>query len=644
MARQARKGMGEAVPFAVERLEPPSLHRLAVGRSPRLAPTTSRSPQPPAPAVITGGPWRRAACTSSRPGPAALQGPGAGRTRRRTGAWEGFFILLCGATFLGALEARAATVGLGEATGSPGQTQVGLPLSLTASAGEQITDIAVDVYFDPSLAQWQSIVLEPGVAALAKQVEVNQLVAGHVRIVIYGLDRQTLSAGTLGQCLIQVRAAATPGTTIISLQSGLGSTPDGVDVPLGVLDGRLWITASVDTTPPRIGGVVASNVTGTTATVTWTTDEPAQTTLQFGSTTAYGISVDGETAWSTAHTATLTGLPADSPTHFLITAVDPSGNHSDSGDQTLRTLPSPDTTPPSLTVSSPVEGARIAYGQSMTVAGAASDDRAGVAVKVNGVTVALGANGGFSYPLSALAAGSLTIQVIATDAAGNRTTASRTVTVDSPMTTAPTVTITGPLSGGTVSGSSVTITFTVANITMAVGGPHLHLQLDNGTVMHLYSVTSYGWYNIPAGTHTIGMRLVDGSHTPLTNPEAHSVVTFTVQSSGSSTTSTSTSSTTTTTTTTTGPSVLINAPLNGSTTGSTITLLFTVSGTKISLYDAHLHIQLDSGPVWHVYNTDPFGLRGLALGQHKIAMQLVDKYHNKLSGTNTFASTTFTVK
>ena len=47
---------------------------------------------------------------------------------------------------------------------------------------------------------------------------------------------------------------------------------------------------NTDTTPPVISGITVSNITGTTATVSWTTDELATSDIEYGSDTGYGSS------------------------------------------------------------------------------------------------------------------------------------------------------------------------------------------------------------------------------------------------------------------------------------------------------------------------------------------------------------------
>lgn len=88
-----------------------------------------------------------------------------------------------------------------------------------------------------------------------------------------------------------------------------------------------------------------------------------------------------------------------------------------------------DTVPPALTITSPVDGL-ITNEESLTVSGTTNDvTSTPVTVTVNGTPVTVQTNGSFSTTIT-LKSGSNTITVIATDAAGLKTTITRTVTLD----------------------------------------------------------------------------------------------------------------------------------------------------------------------------------------------------------------------
>lgn len=101
-----------------------------------------------------------------------------------------------------------------------------------------------------------------------------------------------------------------------------------------------------DSTPPVISAVVTSSIGETSATVTWTTNEPADSQAEYGTTTAYGLSSALQTATMTAHAVSLTGLTASTTYHFLVKSRDAAGNLATSSDGTFTTLAEPATTTP----------------------------------------------------------------------------------------------------------------------------------------------------------------------------------------------------------------------------------------------------------------------------------------------------------
>ena len=92
-----------------------------------------------------------------------------------------------------------------------------------------------------------------------------------------------------------------------------------------------------DTTAPLITGVAVSGVSGTGATVAWTTDEAADTQVEYGPTSAYGASTVLNTYMTTAHTAAASGLAAATVYHYRVKSKDAAGNLAASSDSTFTT-------------------------------------------------------------------------------------------------------------------------------------------------------------------------------------------------------------------------------------------------------------------------------------------------------------------
>lgn len=75
----------------------------------------------------------------------------------------------------------------------------------------------------------------------------------------------------------------------------------------------------------------------TTATITWTTNEPADSRVEYGSDTNYGSTVS-DTNLVTSHSITLTGLSPDTTYHYRVSSRDAAGNSASSGDYTFTTI------------------------------------------------------------------------------------------------------------------------------------------------------------------------------------------------------------------------------------------------------------------------------------------------------------------
>ncbi|HYR87803.1 MAG TPA: LamG-like jellyroll fold domain-containing protein, partial [Terriglobia bacterium] len=86
------------------------------------------------------------------------------------------------------------------------------------------------------------------------------------------------------------------------------------------------VTVNNDTTPPTISGVAASNVTGTGATINWTTNEAADSQVEYGLSSSYGSQTTLDSSGVTSHSLTLSGLTAGTTYNYRAKSRDVAGN------------------------------------------------------------------------------------------------------------------------------------------------------------------------------------------------------------------------------------------------------------------------------------------------------------------------------
>ena len=101
------------------------------------------------------------------------------------------------------------------------------------------------------------------------------------------------------------------------------------------------INLKVDATFPVLSNVVATPGVQT-AVVTWSSDEPATSQVEYGLTASYGSFSGLNSQLVTSHSSTLGGLAAQTTYHFRVHSHDQAGNESVSNDGTFTTVNAPD--------------------------------------------------------------------------------------------------------------------------------------------------------------------------------------------------------------------------------------------------------------------------------------------------------------
>ncbi len=95
-------------------------------------------------------------------------------------------------------------------------------------------------------------------------------------------------------------------------------------------------SADPDTTPPGISAVTATPAP-TSAVISWTTDEPATSQVEYGTSASYGTQSIAYASLVLNHSVTITGLSLPAAYHFRVKSDDLYGNAAVSGDSTFAT-------------------------------------------------------------------------------------------------------------------------------------------------------------------------------------------------------------------------------------------------------------------------------------------------------------------
>ncbi|HEX7960190.1 MAG TPA: Ig-like domain-containing protein, partial [Terriglobales bacterium] len=153
--------------------------------------------------------------------------------------------------------------------------------------------------------------------------------------------------------------------------------------------------------------------------------KPSDSQVEYGTTTAYGQSSALGSTLTTSHTVALTGLNSATTYNFRVKSRDSVGNLATSSNFTFKTLSTPDTTPPTVSITSPSSGAALTGIVTLTATASDNVAVAGVQFLVDGQAVGseqTAAPYSFAWNSAAVANGSHTISATARDGSGNTAT------------------------------------------------------------------------------------------------------------------------------------------------------------------------------------------------------------------------------
>ncbi len=177
-----------------------------------------------------------------------------------------------------------------------------------------------------AIAPASTITIEVGTNATASGTGTNQITnpagVGAYQIYIGG------TFGDSGSVWVPI---GSPGNIPVALQVGAGGNggPSGCG----------------DSLPPSISNVSLIDITETEATITWDTDENADSEVDYGLTVSYEIGSEYDSSLIPNHLVDLTGLTPGTLYHFQVTSADLCHNSTTDGDYTFTTL---DSTPPAI--------------------------------------------------------------------------------------------------------------------------------------------------------------------------------------------------------------------------------------------------------------------------------------------------------
>lgn len=115
-------------------------------------------------------------------------------------------------------------------------------------------------------------------------------------------------------------------STVYRYQIKAHDAAGNVSVQSNIASGTTLTQTSLDITSPQISDISVSNLTNNSATINWTTNEPADSQVEYGSTLSYGSQTSLNTNLVTSHLVNLNGLSTSTIYYYRVKSKDASGN------------------------------------------------------------------------------------------------------------------------------------------------------------------------------------------------------------------------------------------------------------------------------------------------------------------------------
>lgn len=168
-------------------------------------------------------------------------------------------------------------------------------------------------------------------------------------VVIYCLDGGTQCESGKDESMVTNHKVSLTGleqgkSYHITVKSRMGDSADSPEASLEATS-VLRLSEQVDKTPPKITEIKVTNLvsssTGSSAEITWKTDEQATSQVSYGTSQLYGSLQPAQTDTNlvTFHDVTLYGLPTNTTIHYKIITRDADGNEISSSNATFVTPP-----------------------------------------------------------------------------------------------------------------------------------------------------------------------------------------------------------------------------------------------------------------------------------------------------------------
>lgn len=139
---------------------------------------------------------------------------------------------------------QAATLSVGQASGTAGDLGITLPISLASAAGESVSGIQFDLLFDSSVLSVSQVATGAAADAAGKSASYSVVASGQIRVIIAGLNQNVIGDGVVATASLGIATSAATSTQEVSFSGALLASPSGQAVTVTTQNGSIIIDAA----------------------------------------------------------------------------------------------------------------------------------------------------------------------------------------------------------------------------------------------------------------------------------------------------------------------------------------------------------------------------------------------------------------
>ena len=144
---------------------------------------------------------------------------------------------------IGAGPLQAASIAVIEASGSAGAQDVLLSVDLTTVAEEAVAALQFDVSYDAAQLTFNEVTAGQVTIDAGKEATSSTPSAGTIRVIVYGLNQNSIADGTIVAIRFDINASASAGEEALTVSNAVASDPDANSISLSTVNGSVIISS-----------------------------------------------------------------------------------------------------------------------------------------------------------------------------------------------------------------------------------------------------------------------------------------------------------------------------------------------------------------------------------------------------------------